>query len=83
MSSHVLDVVPLLLPFLFEEEKVPLLLSNPLVFTTYQQELQEIRECARLFVFWEAEFYWEDLARSGSCYMPDDYFSSPGSIISD
>ena len=92
MTSHVLDVVPLLLPFLFEEEKVPLLLSNPVVCTTYQQELQEIKECAQLLAFWEARFYWDDLARYESIYLPDyddqDYFStaffpSPDSVISD
>ena len=92
MTSHVLDVVPLLLPFLFEEEKVPLLLSNPVVCTTYQQELQEIKECAQLLAFWEAEFYWENLARYGSIHFPihDDhdhystaFFPSPDSVISD
>ena len=87
MTSHVLDVVPLLLPFLFEEEKVPLLLSNPVVCTTYQQELQEIKECAQLL-----QEIKEFLARYESIHLPDhgdqDYFStaffpSPDSVISD
>ena len=37
------SVFPLLIPYLFEEEKVPVFLSSPTFFAEYDAELQSIR----------------------------------------
>ena len=64
MTTFMQDQVHFLLPYLFEEEKIPLLLSSEGLSRGFALELQEIRECALLFRFWDSHFYWEQAARN-------------------
>ena len=70
MSTFPQSHVDLIIPFLYEEEKVQLFLSCASLTSEFAFDLQEIRECAFLFDFWESHFYW-DLSRRGDQLQRD------------
>ena len=79
-----LPYVDLISPFLFEEEKVPLLLCCPYLSSTYAGELQEIRDCAFLLDFWSSHFYWDLASRQAQLQRDfEESFDDQDSVISD
>ena len=79
-----LPCVDLVLPFLFEEEKVPLILCCPSFTASYAGELQEIRDCAFLLDFWSSHFYWDLASRQAQLQRDfEESFVDQDSVTSD
>lgn len=84
MSQVFRNHVDLILPFLFEEEKVPLLLSCPSLASQFASDLEEIRDCAFLIDFWSAHFYWDLSGRSDQLQLDfEESFVDQDPVTSD
>ena len=69
-------VQQLVLPFLYEEEKVPLFLCSTSLWTTYFHELLDIKDCYRRLVEYHNDKHFEQVEMDAIPSMWDSLSNS-------